>query len=165
MKSAHCVLGLSLLLAAGVPGLASGADEVSGKMTVDGKSVAISHAYLDVTDPTEPIVVLSDKPLPPTAIPFIPEKLARDQGLTAVGFSYSQKDEKLTNTYGRLQCPGHEDGVGFGRVEEGAVSLTVKRLDSNGIEGTFATTKPVKMSYISYSFALKFRVAAPPAKK
>ena len=131
---------------------------VSGTVTVDGRTIPLRHAYLDETDHDEPIVVLSDKPLPPEAVPFIPEKLVKE-GLYAVAFSVSRKDGKLTNTYGKLFCPGHEIGVGFGRVEDGNVTLAVKHIDSSGIEGTFRTPHPVKMSYIAYSIDLNFRAA------
>ena len=107
---------------------------------------------------------MSDQPLPAKAIPFIPEKLVKELGLYAVSFSYSARDGKLTNTYGKVQCPGHEMGAGLGRVEDGAVALTAARADASGIEGTIATVKPVKLSTVSYSFDLKFRASAP-AKK
>jgi len=134
------------------------ASSVSGTITVDGKTIPLTHAYVDESDPDEPIVVLSDEPLPPEAVPFIPEKLVKD-GLHAVAFSVSRKDGKLTNGFGKLYCPGHELGVGFGRVEDGNVALAVGRLDSTGIEGRFTTPRPVKLSYIAYSFDLNFRAA------
>jgi hypothetical protein len=137
-----------------------GSSAVSGTLTVDGKATSPSHAYLDETDPDEPIVVLSDQPLPPDAIPFIPEKLVRDSGLHAVAFSVSRKDGRLTNTYGKLFCPGHEIGVGFARVEDGNVALETKRIDASGIEGRFMTPKPVKLSFVAYAFDLSFRAAA-----
>ena len=143
------------MLAAG--SCAGASSEVSGGATVDGTTIPLSHAYLDRTDPTEPIVVLTDQALPAEAVPFVPEKLVKEKGLTAVAFSYSAKDGKLTNTYGRLQCPGHESGVGLGRVEDGNVALVVRRFDDSGIEGTLSTPKPVKLSFITYSFDLKFR--------
>jgi hypothetical protein len=150
-------------LAASAP--SGGASAVSGTLTVDGKATSPSHAYLDETDPDEPIVVLSDQPLPPDAIPFIPEKLVRESGLHAVAFSVSRKDGRLTNTYGKLFCPGHEIGVGFARVEDGKVALETKRIDASGIEGRFMTPKPVKLSFIAYAFDLSFRASAGRAKK
>jgi len=144
--------------AAGKP--PEGASSVSGTLTVDGKTTALSHAYLDETDPDEPIVVLSDTPLPPEALPFIPEKLVKESGLHAVAFSVSRKDGKLTNTFGKLYGPGHELGVGFARVEDGNVALTTTRIDPSGIEGRFTTPKPVKLSYITYACDLTFRASA-----
>jgi hypothetical protein len=152
-----CALGFSVQT---LPAAASPGKEASGTVTVDGKKVEIEHAYLDVTDPEEPIIVLSDKALPPGAIPFIPEKLVKEQQLHAVAFSISRKDGKLTNTFGKLYCPGHEFGVGLGRVEEGVLSLAVRSLDASTVEGSVATVKPVKLSYITYSFELKFRATA-----
>src|SRR5262249_1894899 len=147
-------LALSLILLAAVPARAGAPADVSGPLVVDGKTVALTHAYLDRTDPTEPIVVLSSQPLPADAIPFIPEKLVKDLGLYAVAFSYSAKDGKLTNTFGKLHCPGHEMGVGLGRVEDGALKLAARRFDASSIDGTISTTKPVELSYITYSFEL-----------
>ena len=153
------------LARAGLAGSARAADpkSVSGTLTLDGKSVPLAYAYVDETDATEPIVVLSDQALPAAAIPFLPEKLVREKGIHAVAFSVSRKDKTLTNTYGKVQGPGHEMGVGLGRVEDGQVKLTIKRLDASMIEGSIATVKPVALSSVSYAFDLTFR--ATPAKK
>jgi hypothetical protein len=155
-------LSRSARAASGPPG---GASTVSGTLTLDGTTTSLSHAYLDETDPEEPIVVLSDQPLPPGAIPFIPEKLVRETGLRAVAFSVSRKDGRLTNTYGKLFCPGHEIGVGFARVEDGNVALETKRIDASGIEGRFMTPKPVKLSFVAYAFDLSFRASSDKGKK
>ncbi len=132
---------------------------VSGTLTVDGKKIELGYAYVDRTDPAEPIIVLSSKPLPADAIPFIPEKLIKEQKIYAVAFSVSQKDKKLTNTYGMLSNPGESPQVGLGRVEEGRVKLTITRLDDAAIEGKISTVKPVKLSYIAYSFDLSFKAS------
>jgi hypothetical protein len=139
---------------------ASSGKDVTGTLTIDGKAVPLEHAYLDVTDPDEPIVVLSDKALPANAIPFIPEKLVKENKLHAIAFSLSRKDGKLTNTFGKVYCPGHELGVGLGRVEEGNMSLEVKRNDAAEVDGTIATVKAVKLSYITYSFSVSFHAKA-----
>lgn len=165
------VLGMLVLAAStfpsGISGRAQAAETaVSGTFTVDGKKIALAYAYLDRSDPTEPIVVLSNKPLPAAAIPFIPEKLIKDQKIYAIAFSVSQKDRKLSNTYGMLSSPENATQVGLGRVEEGEVLLSLTRLDDKGIEGKIATAKPVTLSYTSksYSFDLSFK-AAPEKRK
>jgi hypothetical protein len=137
---------------------------VSGTLIVNGKSVPLEHAYLDVTDAEEPIVVLSDQPLPAKAIPFIPEKLVKDKKVYAVAFSISRKAKALSNTFGKVYCPGQELGVGWGRVEDGNVRLTVQRLEAAAVEGSIATTKTVKLSDISYSFELTFKAKSGNAK-
>jgi hypothetical protein len=160
----HALLAVSLvgtigLLARSRPiSAASSTPEVSG-------TVPLEHAYLDVTDPDEPIVLLSDKALPAEAVPFIPEKLVKENQIHAVAFSLSRKDGKLTNTFGKVYCPGHELGVGLGRVEDGNVSLEVTRNDAREIDGTIATVKPVKLSYIAYAFSLSFHAKAAATKK
>jgi hypothetical protein len=136
----------------------SAAKNVSGTLNVDGKKVALEYAYVDETDADEPIVVLSDKPLAGEAIPFLPEKLVKEKKVHAVAFSISRKDKKLTNTYGKVYYPGHELGVGLGRIEDGNTKLTIKRLDNSIIEGKIATTKTVKFSDVAYSFDLTFKV-------
>src|SRR5215471_14452669 len=93
--------GLAAILPAAPPDA-----PVSGKMTIDGKPVALRYAYRDDTDPEEPIVVLSDQTLPAEAVPFVPEKLVKEKQLHALAFSVSRKDRKLTNTFGKLYCPG-----------------------------------------------------------
>lgn len=155
------ILAVSWLVAAFAGFVLAAADQdVSGTMTIDGKAATLRHAYRDDTDPEEPIVVLSDQPLPADAVPFIPEKLVEEKRLHAFAFSVSRRDGKLTNTFGKLYCPGHGIGVGLGRVEDGNVSLTVRRIDPSGIEGRIATVKPVKLSYIAYAFDLEFRAGA-----
>jgi hypothetical protein len=155
-----CMCFCVLMLSAMVQPASAGSPEknVSGSLTVDGKNVALVYAYVDETQPDEPIVVLSDKPLPADAIPFVPEKLVKEQKIHAIAFSVSRQDKKLTNTYGMLKYPGNASGVGLGRVEEGRMTLAIKKLDGSMLEGKIATTKPVKLSYISYSFDLSFKV-------
>ncbi len=155
-----CVCFCVLMLSGVVQPTSAGSPEknVSGSLTVDGKKVALVYAYVDEVQPDEPIVVLSDKPLPADAIPFVPEKLVKEQKIHAIAFSISRRDKKLTNTYGMLKYPGNASGVGLGRVEEGGMSLGIKKLDDSILEGKIATTKPVKLSYISYSFDLSFKV-------
>lgn len=143
--------------------LASGGKGASGTLTLDGKTVTLEYAYVDETDADEPILVLSDKPLPPTAIPFLSEKLVKEKGVHAVAFSLSRKDKTLTNTYGKVHGPGHELGVGLGRIEDGRLRLTIKRFDAALIEGSIATIKPVVLSSVSYAFDLTFQ--AIPGKK
>jgi hypothetical protein len=158
--------GLALALGLSWPGLSLGAGdgkEVSGSLILDGKSVALEHAYVDETDADEPIVVLSDKALAPEAIPFLPEKLVKEKGIHALAFSVSRKDKRLTNTFGKLYGPGHESGVGLGRVEDERVRLVIQRLDASGIEGSIKTVKPVALSFVTYTFDLTFR--APAGKK
>ena len=158
-----CVGFLALGLAAVLPA-APPDTEVAGKMTIDGKPVVLRFAYRDDTDPDEPIVVLSDQALPAEAVPFVPGKLVKDKQLHALAFSVSRKDRKLTNTFGKVYCPGHEMGVGLGRVEEGSVALTIDRLDAASIAGRISTVKPVELSYVAYEFDLAFRTGSGPRK-
>src|SRR5215470_4098462 len=123
------VPGLAVALGLTWPGSSSGAGdprEVSGTLVLDGKTVALEHAYVDETDEDEPIVVLSDKALPADAIPFPPEKLVKEKGIHAVAFSLSRKERRLTNTFGKVFGPGHESGVGLGRVEDERVRLVIQ---------------------------------------
>jgi hypothetical protein len=133
-------------------------NKVSGNLIVDGRAVTLKYAYMDEADAAEPIIVLSDQPLPEKAIPFIPEKLLKEKRVHAIAFTVSRKDKKLVNGYGVVLCPGHETGIGFGRVEEGKTKLTITRLDEATIEGNFSTTKPVSLSSVSYSFDMTFKV-------
>lgn len=160
LRSALAVPLLVALGLTGVTGAEPSGPPVSGRMTIDGKAVTLLHVYRDDTDPEEPIVVLSDQPLPPEAVPFIPARLVKEKQIHALAFSVSGKDRKLTNTFGKVYCPGHEMGVGLGRVEEGDVALTIDRLDATAIAGRISTVKPVKLSSVAYEFDLKFRTGA-----
>ncbi len=146
--------------AAAAPPAEPSTGTVSGTLIVDGKAFPLAHAYLDVTDPEEPIVVLSDVALPKEAVPFIPEKLVKEKHVHAVAFSISRKTGALTNTFGKVYAPEHELGVGLGRVEDGNTKWTATRVEPALVQGRFATPKPVTLSDISYSFDLTFRAAA-----
>ena len=160
------VPGIALAVGLPWPGILLGAGdskEVSGTLVLDGKTAVLEHAYVDETDEDEPIVVLSDKTLPADAVPFLPEKLVKEKGIHAVAFSFSRKEKRLTNTFGKVYGPGHESGVGLGRVEDERVRLVIQRLDASVIEGTVKTVKPVVLSFVTYAFDLSFR--APAGKK
>ena len=159
--------GLAIALGLLMPGALAGAaesKEASGTLVLDGKTITLEHAYVDERDEDEPIIVLSDKALPADALPFLPEKLVKEKNIHAVAFSLSRKDKRLTNTFGKVYGPGHESGVGLGRVEDERVRLVIQRLDGSVIEGTIRTIKPVVLSFVTYSFDLKFRAPMVPRK-
>ena len=133
--------------------------KVSGTLTLGEEKIALKYAYVDEAQPAEPIIVLSDQPLPAKSIPFIPEKLVDEQKIHAVAFSVSAADKTWTNTFGKLYLPGH-GGVGLGRVEDGNETLVIRKIDSGAIEGTFATRSVVHVieSVPPYSFDLSFSV-------
>jgi hypothetical protein len=153
-----CACICVLVLTGGRPATAQSPEAVvSGFLNANGAKVALVHGYVDEADPSEPIVVLSDKALPADAIPFLPEKLVKAQSVHAIAFSISRTDKKLTNSYGKVYYPGKE--LGFGRVEDGEVTLVVTRLDATTIEGKIRTPKTVSFSDVSYSFEASFKVA------
>jgi hypothetical protein len=138
---------------------AAAENKVSGTLHLGQEKIALKYAYVDETQPSEPVVVLSDQPLPAGAIPFIPEKLVNEKKINAVVFSVSSKDKALTNSFGMLYVPGH-GGVGLGRVEDGNEKLTIKQLDASVMDGNIATTKvnDIVSSIPPYSFDLTFTV-------
>lgn len=150
-----------LMLSGGVQPVSAASPEkgVSGYLNVNGGKVKLVYAYVDEVQPDDLIIVLSDQPLPAEAIPFLPEKLVKEKKVHAIVFSISRKDKKLINNYDKVHYPGHEMGVGMGRVEDGKVALTIKKLDATVIEGTIATPKQVKFSDVSYSFDASFKVS------
>ena len=160
---ALAALCLGGFLAARAPAFAE--KPVSGRLEIDGKTYALEHAYVDEADGEEPIVVLSDRPLPPEAIPFLSAKLVQEKDVHAIAFSLSRKSKALTNTFGKVWDPGHELGVGIGRVEDGNVKLAVTALSPSAIEGRISTVKPVKLSFITYAFDVTFKAKAGAGKK
>ncbi len=135
-------------------------DKVSGSLNLGDEKIQLKYAYVDVAQPTEPVVVLSDQPLPQTAIPFVPEKLVTEKNIHAIVFSVSTKDRTLPHSgMLALHIPGHGQ-VGMGNVEDGNVKLVITRLDDSRMEGTIATTKvmDVVKSVPPYSFTLTFAV-------
>jgi hypothetical protein len=136
---------------------ASAESVASGFLVVNGNKIKLIHAYVDEGDPQEPIVVLSDKPLPAEAIPFLSAEVVKKQKVHAIAFSISRKDKKLVKTYNQVYYPGKEmHQVG---IPEGAATLNVNRLDAAAIEGKIMTPKPVKLPDITYSFDASFKVS------
>ena len=135
-------------------------NKVSGVLNLGDEKIELKNAYVDMTQPTEPIVVLSDQPLPPSAIPFIPEKLVTDKNVHAIAFSVATKGRALPHSgMLLLHIPGHGQ-VGMGNAEDGNIKLVISRLDGSRMEGTIATTKVIHVvqSVPPYSFALTFAV-------
>jgi hypothetical protein len=135
-------------------------NNVSGVLNLGNEKIELKNAYVDLVQPTEPIIVLSDQPLPASAIPFIPEKLVTEKNIHAIAFSVSAKDRAFPHSgMLLLHIPGHGQ-VGMGNAEDGNIKLVISRLDGSRMEGTIATTKVVHVveSVPPYSFALKFAV-------
>ncbi|HEY6098014.1 MAG TPA: hypothetical protein VIW03_01200 [Anaeromyxobacter sp.] len=160
---ALAALCLGGALAAPAPSLAQ--KSVSGKLEIDGKTYALEHAYVDEADGEEPIVVLSDRSIPPETMPFLSANFVKEKKVHAIAFSLSRESKALTNTFGKVWAPEHEIGVGIGRVEDGNVKLTVTLISPTAIEGRIATVKPVKLSFVSYAFDLTFKAKAGGGKK
>ena len=53
-----------------LPRVANAAD-VSGTCEINKKKFKLTHGYIDMVQPEEPVIVLSDKPLPEEQIPFL----------------------------------------------------------------------------------------------
>jgi hypothetical protein len=156
MNRVSCFVTVLLLSACA----AASENKVSGTLILGTEKIVLKYAYVDEVQPSEPIVVLSDQPLPASAIPFIPEKLVDEVKVHAIAFSVSSKDKTMTNNFGKLYLPGHNGGVGLGRVEDGDVKLTIKQLNGSVIEGSLATTRVINVieSVPPYSFDATFTV-------
>ena len=76
---------------------ASQSSTASGSLTLNNKEIKLTHAYVDMVNPEEPIVVLSDKPLPPEdfSISILSETYIREKKVHAVLFSLSPMEKKL----------------------------------------------------------------------
>ncbi len=52
-------------------GFITTASDVSGTLEINKKEFSLSYGYMDLRKPEEPIITLSDKPLPPEQIRFL----------------------------------------------------------------------------------------------
>jgi len=138
----------------------SGKNSASGTLTLNKAKIKLVHAYADMVNPEEPVIVISDKPLPADdfSISLLSEGFIRDKKVHAIVFSISRKEKKLTDSIRFLYFPGKK--THFTALGDAAV-LNIRRLDDTVIEGKITTPKPVADDFfeVSFSFDASFHVS------
>ena len=136
--------------------IASAAD-ISGTLEINKKKFKLSHGYVDVSKPDEPVIVLSDKPLPPDQIPFLDADYAVKKKVHAVIFSVVANDKKLGDM--KFVYLGEAAEIPFTIFSGDAISLQVNKIDASRIEGKIKTLQSVKLSLLTYAFDASFKLS------
>jgi hypothetical protein len=131
----------------------------SGSLTLNNEKIKLVFAYVDLVNPEEPIIVLSDKALPPGdfSISMLTESYIRQKKVHAVIFSLSPMEKKLSGSLNFLYFPGKKSHfIALGNNAE----LSLTRFDGTAIIGKYKTPKPVIETFdeAKFSFDASFEV-------
>ena len=134
-------------------------NSTSGSLTLNKEKIKLAFAYVDLVNPEEPIIVLSDKALPPDdfSISVLTESYIRQKKLHAILFSLSPKEKKLSGSINFLYFPGKKSHfIALGNKTE----LSITRLDDTAIIGKYKTPKPAIEAFdeATFSFEASFQV-------
>ncbi len=140
------------------PSLAAGAD-VSGTLEINRKKFRLSQGYIDMVKPEEPVIVLSDKSLPPDQVPFLQADYATKNNVHAVVFAIVRNEKKLSSEM-KWAYFGKDADIPFSVLPGETVSLDLKQADDTLVEGTIKTSQPVKLTDLTYSFDASFKLSA-----
>jgi hypothetical protein len=157
MLSGFCFCQIALMLCM-LP-LAVSAADVSGTLVINNKEFKLSYGYIDMLNPEEPLIVLSDKPLPDEEVPYLSTDYSVQNKVHAIIFGIILKDKKISNDLAQLRTGGDYSSPAVGYPVE-MVSLQLKRADESVVEGAIKTTKPVIDSDLTYSFSASFKLSA-----
>ncbi len=138
--------------------LVSSAADVSGTLDINEKKFKLSHGYIDMAQPEEPIIVLSDKPLPLEQVPFLNADYAVKEQVHAVVFGIIRKDKKIHDMRWVYFGGDADSPVTVFPVDK--VSLDLKQADDTLVEGRIRTSQPVRLTDLSYSFDASFTLSA-----
>ena len=138
---------------------ASSASSISGFMILNKEKIKLSYAYVDLANPEEPIVVMSDKPLPGDDLfAVLTDSYIRQKKLHAIVITISRSEKKLTEGINFIYFPGKQTHfIALG--DKGILNLT--KLDKDVISGTYKTPKPIADDYngVTVSFDASFKVS------
>jgi hypothetical protein len=148
------IFGLLLVC---IPFIADAAD-VSGTLSVNNKMVKVTHGYVDMMKPDEPIIVLSDKPLPADQIPFLQADYAEKNKVHAVVFGISVGEKKLHSAMKWVYFGGDAE-IPFAVLHGDNVLLVLKQLDGSVVDGKIGTPHPVTLTDLTYSFDVSFSLS------
>ncbi len=157
MPSGLCFWLVALMLCL-LP-LAASAADASGTLIINKKEFKLSYGYIDMLKPEEPLIVLSDKPLPDEEVPYLSADYSVMNKVHAIIFGITLKDKKISNELAQLRTGGDYSSPAVGYPVE-IVSLQLKQADESVVEGTIKTTKPVTDSDLTYSFCASFKLSA-----
>lgn len=144
--------------------LAAAAADVSGTLEINKKKFKLVHGYIDMVKPEEPVIVLSDKPLPAEQVPFLNADYAVKNKVHAVVFVIIAKDKKISKELALLYTGGDYDSPAVGFPDD-IISLDLKRIDETIVEGKIKTIRPKTLTDLTYSFTATFKLSAKAARE
>jgi len=139
--------------------LAASAADVSGTLEINKKKFKLAHGYIDMVNTEEPVIVLSDKPLPAEQVPFLNADYAVKNKVHAVVFIIIAKDKKISKELALIYTGGDYDSPAVGFPDD-IISLDLKRADETIVEGKIRTTKPNTLGGLTYSFSGSFKLSS-----
>ncbi len=151
-----------LLLLCLLPRVAGAAD-VSGTLEINKKKFKLAHGYIDMVQPEEPVIVLSDKPLPEEQIPFLNADYVVKNKVHAVVFGIVSKDKKISDM--RWVYLGGDGDIPVTVFPEDIISLDLKQADESVVEGKIKTVRPKTLTDLTYSFNASFKLSAKAARE
>ena len=151
-----------LLLLCLLPLTASAAD-VSGTLEINKKKFKLAYGYIDMVQPEEPVIVLSDKPLPEEQVPFLNADYAVKNKVHAVIFGIVAKDRKISDM--RWVYLGGDGDIPVTVFPEDIISLDLKQADDSVVEGKIKTVRPKTLTDLTYSFTANFKLSAKAARE
>ena len=145
----------------GLPSISSTeiAADVSGTLDINKKKLKIAYGYIDMGKPEEPVIILSDKPLPPDQIPFLQADYATKNNVHAVVFGIVRNEKKLSSDM-RWVYFGKDAEIPFSVFPGDKVSLDLKQADDTLVQGKVKTSQPVSLTDLTYSFDASFKLSA-----
>lgn len=141
------------------PGFAllAGAADVSGTLEINKKKFKLVHGYVDMAQPENPLIVLSDKPLPAEQLPFLNADYTLKKKVHAVVFGVDRKDRKIGDM--RWVYFGGDSDIPVTVFAADKVSLDLMKADDNIIEGKIRTPKPDTRGDLTFSFDASFKLS------
>jgi uncharacterized protein YgiM (DUF1202 family) len=135
------------------------AADVSGTLEINKKKLKIPYGYIDMGKPEEPVIILSDKPLPPDQIPFLQADYATKNNVHAVVIGIVRNEKKISSDM-RWVYFGKDADIPFSVFPSDKVSLDLKQADDNLVVGKIKTSQPVNLTDLTYSFDASFKLDA-----
>ena len=152
------ILAMQVVLLLCLPPLVAGAADVSGTLEINKKKFRLAHGYIDMMKPEEPVVVLSDKPIPADQIPFLDADFVVRNKVHAIVFGIIAKDKKVSDM--RWVYLGGDSDIPVTVFPPDIISLNLKQVTESVVEGSIKTTKPKTLSDLTYSFNCNFKLSA-----
>ncbi|MDD5565135.1 MAG: hypothetical protein PHQ91_15585 [Thermoanaerobaculaceae bacterium] len=175
-RSISAGLGPAILLAcaatAGITGIATAQDQVSGTFTVNGTSTALAYAYAywkpNFFDETKKdlFVLFSDVALPANAIPKDDDGVSAIAGLVRDGKVHALElhlDPRSRQLDAAENAAVYHMALSPGRHGmSGMHAFTATTFTTSLLEGTAHTDGPQESDGVKWQYDVRFKVALPP---